>query len=105
MTTDNSNKIEEGCLAMVIPPALGKNVGKVVRIGKYLGKEETADTPEGVGIAMWEVSPKLTAYHADYGKFLTGNYPEKLLLRIDNYQETEEDIKAYEEYNKEAGNC
>lgn len=68
-----ANRIEEGCLAIVINSCSG-NDGKTVTVGKYIG-----NVPGYVGNRRWEVDRPMPAI---FGEIIY-HMQEKQLLRID----------------------
>lgn len=78
-------KIEPGCLALVVASASHVNIGKCVRVGKFLG-----EVPTFTGNDRWEVDKAMqgnfgrTAYHQN----------EKHLIRIDGQTDVKEIKKA-----------
>ena len=76
--------IEEGCLAVITRSVVVVgNEGRVVTVGRYLGRQDGWETPDD----HWAVDKPLMSklgiptYHA----------PEAYLLRIDGHEETEDE--------------
>jgi hypothetical protein len=87
-----NNKIEKGCLAIVVNSYCPENLGKVVTVGNYIGTE--------IGFLMkdlWEVDKPMLASDGKY-YFLQR---ENSLMRIDNYDEDMYTLEQIEQLEKE----
>jgi hypothetical protein len=73
-----NNKIEKGCLAIVVNSSRSENLGKVVTVGNFIGKIEGI-----LGEDAWEVdTPMVTKF----GKIIH-HQRESYLMRIDSYNQ------------------
>ena len=75
-------KIEEGCLAIVVDGAWGaksRNVGKIVTVGKFIGKTRILSDSEII-YDVWEVDQPM---HTMSGEFVYVQR-EKNLERLDD---------------------
>ena len=78
--------IEPGCLAMVIGgDQEGVDAGKVVTVVRFIG----SDGPLGHQ-DLWEVDKALSWRSTLGGDYLRRACPERFLIRIDGFEETEE---------------
>jgi hypothetical protein len=87
-----NNKIEKGCLAIVVNSACSENLGKVVTVGEFLG-----DVSPVAGNDQWvvDVPQKCTSG-------LTVLFQrEKNLLRIDSYDQDVYTLEQIEQLEKE----
>ena len=83
-------KIEEGCLALVVGGRVKENLGKIVRVGKFIGKYNNPDHIF-MGDDWWEVD-KLMIMRYENSLFLNDTYKfalqrESNLMRIDEFPE------------------
>ena len=83
----SNNRIEEGCLAVLIHSTAG-NDGKFVTVGKFIGQ-----VYGWVGDRRWEID---RVFEADIGGFFGNHMQEHQLLRIDNYKPETADSLAEE---------
>ena len=80
-----NNKIEEGCLAVIIHSTAG-NDGICVTVGRFIGELD-----EWVGERRWEIDRHVKATIG-----YTNHMQEHQLLRIDNYNPESADSIAEE---------
>lgn len=76
------SKIIEGCTAMVMNKSDSRNSGKIVRIGKFIGKAEGRKAHND----LWETDILMETNQHNFYR----DYPEYGLRRIDHHKE---DIK------------
>jgi hypothetical protein len=87
-----NNKIEKGCLAIVVNSSRPENLGKVVTVGNFIGKIEGI-----LGDDAWEVdAPMVTKF----GKIIH-HQRESYLMRVDSYDEDVYTLEQIEQLEKE----
>lgn len=80
--------IEEGCLAMVVRSAAG-NAGKVVTVGRYIGKVPLYD-----GYDRWSTEEPLRGvYTSGAGAEYVYHATQSQLMRIDGGESEEEETQ------------
>jgi len=80
--------IEEGCTAIVTDSFLPENIGKIVRVGKYIGKVDSFEDEN-----QWEVCPGMLCVamiNGDViGTEMVNHQSESRLQRLNDTDENE----------------
>jgi hypothetical protein len=88
-----NNKIEKGCLAIVVDSSRPENLGKVVTVGEFLGRVSPVE-----GDDQWAVDVRQLCNNGTTAVFFQR---EKNLMRIDNYDEDMYSLEQIEQLEKE----
>jgi hypothetical protein len=92
-----NNKIEKGCLAIVVAGRCSENIGKVVRVGDFVGQ-----LPDSRLKDYWQVDKPMKFANA-FGVLDGERYfnRECNLMRIDNYDQDVYTLEQIEQLEKE----
>lgn len=79
--------IEEGCLAVIVRSSVPENIGKSVRVGKFVGTPPVEESEnvvwDGEGL-WWEIDRSIISNYGDHVYYAREDY----LIRIDGLDET-----------------
>jgi hypothetical protein len=94
-----NDKIEKGCLAIVVAGRCSENIGKVVRVGDFVGQLPDSRLLKD----YWQVDKPMKFANA-FGVLLDGERyfnRECNLMRIDNYDQDMYTLEQIEQLEKD----